>query len=139
MNRHLLPAIVLAAATSFAQAALPIVQPGAWTLKSKVDGQLHESRMCGDPLERVAAAIAAAHAAETLGCRVRIDSPVPRTTDVVVDCPADRASADGTRHVHRGVSELSVNAASMQSVWIDLRRGARHETIEAERVGDCKR
>jgi hypothetical protein len=70
---------------------------------------------------------------------VRVDSHVPRSTNVIVDCPADRASDDGARRVRKGVTELNVNAASMQSVWIDLRRSGRRETVEAERVGDCER
>jgi hypothetical protein len=62
---------------------------------------------------------------------------VPRTTNVRVDCPADRASADGARRVTKGSSELLVNAASMQSVTIELWREGRHETVDAERVGEC--
>ena len=118
-------------------ADLPAVQPGEWVLKSKLNGEPHESRMCGNPLDRVAAAIAAARESEKLGCSVRVDSHVPRTTNVTVDCPADRASDDGARRVRKGVTELNVNAASMQSVWIDLRRAGHRETIDAERVGDC--
>jgi hypothetical protein len=136
MKRHFLAAVLLVAASP-AHAALPTVQQGEWVLKSKVDGQPRESRLCGNPLDRVAAAIDAAREAEKLGCGVRIDAHVPRTVNVVVDCPADRASADGARRVRKGVTELSVNAASMQSVWIDLRRDGRRETIDAERVGDC--
>ena len=83
-------------------------------------------------------AIAAARETEKLGCSVHVASPVPRTTNVVVDCPADRASDDGSRRVRKGVTELNVNAASMQSVWIDLRRAGRRESVDAERVGDCK-
>lgn len=136
MKRRLLPALLLAA-VPFAHAALPTVQPGAWILKSKVNGQRHETKICGNPLDKVAAAIAAARESEKLGCSVRIETPVPRTVNVAVDCPADRASADGTRHVRKGTIELSVNAASMQSVWIDLRRAGHRETVDAERVGDC--
>jgi hypothetical protein len=138
MKRQLLAAVLLAAAFA-ARAALPAVQQGEWVLKSKVGGQPHESRLCGNPLDRVAAAIDAARAAEQLGCSVRIDAPVPRSVNVAVDCPADRASADGARRLRKGVTELSVNAASMQSVWIDLRRDGRRETIDAERVGDCRK
>ncbi|HUJ85313.1 MAG TPA: hypothetical protein VLX30_00500 [Burkholderiales bacterium] len=137
MRLRFLPAVLLAAA-SLARAELPTVQPGEWVLKSKLNGQPHESRLCGNPLERVAAAIAAARASEKLGCSVRVDSHVPRTTNVIVDCPADRASEDGAQRVRKGLTELSVNAASMQSVWIDLRRAGHHETVDAERVGDCK-
>ncbi len=133
-----LTAAVLLAAASAARADLPTVQHGEWVLRSKLNGQPHESRVCGNPLERVAAAIAAARETEKLGCSVRVDSHVPRSTNVVVDCPADRASDDGTHRVRKGVTELNVNAASMQSVWIDLRRPGRRETIDAERVGDCK-
>jgi len=136
MKRRLLPAVLLAAAP-FAHAALPTVQHGAWVLKSKVNGHRHETKICGNPLDKVAAAIAAARESEKLGCSVRIETPVPRTVNVAVDCPADRASADGTRHVRKGTVELNVNAASMQSVWIDLRRAGHRETVDAERVGDC--
>ena len=136
MKRRLLPAVLLAAAP-FAHAALPTVQPGQWVLKSKVNGQRHETRICGNPLDKVAAAISAARETEKLGCSVRIETPVPRTVNVAVDCPADRASADGTHRVRKGTVELSVNAASMQSVWIDLRRAGHRETVDAERVGDC--
>jgi hypothetical protein len=132
-----LSAVLLATATLAHGAELPSLQQGEWVLKSKVNGQPHESRLCGNPLDRVAAAIAAARETEKLGCSVRVASPVPRTTNVVVDCPADRASEDGSRRVRKGVAELNVNAASMRSVWIDLRRPGRRETIEAERVGDC--
>jgi hypothetical protein len=138
LRLRLLPAVLLAAA-SLARADLPAVQRGEWVLKSKLNGTLHQSRMCGNPLERVAAAIAAARESETLGCSVRVDSHVPRSTNVIVDCPADRASDDGARRVRKGVTELNVNAASMQSVWIDLRRAGHRETIDAERVGDCER
>lgn len=139
MSRRLLPAVLLAVASLARGADLPTVQPGEWVLKSKLNGEPHESRLCGNPLERVAAAIAAARETEKLGCRVSVVSPVPRTTNVVVDCPADRASDDGARRVRKGVTRLNVNAASMQSVWIDLRRAGHRETIDAERVGDCKR
>ena len=139
MSRRLLPAVLLAVASLARGADLPTVQPGEWVLKSKLNGEPHESRLCGNPLERVAAAIAAARETEKLGCRVSVVSPVPRTTDVVVDCPADRASDDGSRRVRKGVTQLNVNAASMQSVWIDLRRPGHRETIDAERVGDCSR
>jgi hypothetical protein len=138
MKRKLLSAVLLAAAP-LAHAALPTVQQGEWVLKSKVNGQPRESRLCGNPLDKVAAAIDAARETEKLGCSVRIDSHVPRTVNVVVDCPADRASGDGARRVRKGVTALSVNAASMQSVWIDLRREGHHETVDAERMGDCKR
>jgi len=57
---------------------------------------------------------------------------------VVVDCPADRASADGSRRVRKGITELTVNSGSMQSVMIDLRREGHHETVDAERVGACE-
>ena len=96
MKRRLLPAVLLAAAP-FAHAALPAVQPGQWVLKSKINGQPHETKICGNPLDKVAAAIAAARETEKLGCSVRIETPVPRTVNVAVDCPADRASADGTQ------------------------------------------
>ena len=139
MKPHILPAALLAVASLARGADLPIVQSGEWVLKSKLNGEPHESRLCGNPLERVAAAIAAARETEKLGCRVSVVSPVPRTTDVVVDCPADRASDDGSRRVRKGVTQLNVNAASMQSVWIDLRRPGHRETIDAERVGDCSR
>jgi len=56
----------------------------------------------------------------------------------VVDCPADRASADGSRRVRKGITELTVNSGSMQSVMIDLRREGHHETVDAERVGACE-
>lgn len=136
----LLPlAAALAAAVPVAHAGLPAVQRGEWVLKSKVDGRPHEARLCGNPLDRVAAAIAAAREAEKLGCNVRIERPQPRTVNVSVDCPADRVSSDGAHRVRRGSVWLGVNAASMQSVWIDLRRGGRHETIEAQRLGDCSR
>ena len=138
MKPSLLPAVLLAAASFAHGAELPAVQPGEWVLRSKLNGQPHESRLCGNPLERVAAAIAAARETEKLGCSVHVASPVPRTTNVVVDCPADRASDDGSRRVRKGVTELNVNAASMQSVWIDLRRAGRRESVDAERVGDCK-
>jgi hypothetical protein len=121
--------ILIAAAAPLAQAALPAVQRGEWVLKSKVDGRPHEARMCGNPLDKVAAAIAAARGAEKLGCSVRVENPVPRTVNVSVDCPAGRGRS----------TWLSVNAASMQSVWIELRRGARRESVHAERVGDCSR
>lgn len=138
-SRLLAAAVLLVAAVSLAYGAeLPSVQPGAWVLRSKLNGRPHESRLCGNPLERVAAAIAAARETAKLGCSVRVTSPVPRTTNVVVDCPADRASDDGARRVRKGVTELNVNAASMQSVWIDLRRAGHRETIDAERVGDCR-
>jgi hypothetical protein len=131
------PAALALAVAPLGRADLPTLQSGEWVLKSKLNGQPHESRLCGNPLGRVAAAIAAARETEQLGCSVRITSPVPRTTNVVVDCPSDRASADGSRRVRKGVAELNVNAASMQSVWIDLRRAGYRETVEAERVGDC--
>lgn len=137
--RCLFTAAALAAAVPAAHAALPAVQRGEWVLKSKVDGRPHEARLCGNPLDRVAAAIAAAREAEKLGCSVRVEQPQPRTVNVSVDCPADRASADGAHRVRRGSVWLGVNAASMQSVWIDLRRDGRHETIEAQRTGDCGR
>ena len=136
MKLRLLPAVLLAAAP-FAHAALPTVQPGQWVLKSKVNGQRHETKICGNPLDKVAAAIAAARETEKLGCSVRVETPVPRTVNVRVECPADRASADGTRRVRKGVTELSVNSGSMQSVMIDLRRAGQHENIDAVRVGDC--
>jgi len=120
-----------------AAAELPTVQQGKWVLKSKVNGQPHETQICGNPLDKVAAAIAAARDTEKLGCRVEVRSPVPRTTSVVVDCPADRSNEDGSRRVRKGTSELTVNSASMQSVMIDLRREGRHETVDAERVGAC--
>ncbi len=137
MKLRLLPAVLLAMA-SLARADLPAVQRGEWLLKSRLNGEPHQSRLCGNPLDRVAAAIAAARESEKLGCSVRIDSHVPRTTNVTVDCPADRVSDDGARRVRKGVTELNVNAASMQSVWIDLRRAGQRESIDAERVGDCK-
>jgi len=136
MKRRLLLAVLLAT-VPFAHAALPIVQPGQWVLKGKVDGQPRETKICGNPLDKVAAAIAAARETEKLGCSVRIETPVPRTVNVAVECPADRASADGSRRVRKGTVELSVNAASMHSVWIDLRRAGHRETVNAERVGDC--
>jgi len=119
--------LIAALAAPLAQAALPAVQRGEWVLKSKLDGQPHETRMCGNPLDKVAAAIAAVRGAERLGCSVRVEYPVPRTVNVSVECPSGRA----------GSSWLSVNAASMQSVWIELRRAGRRESIHAERVGDC--
>jgi len=118
-------------------AELPTVQDGKWVLKGKVNGEPHETTLCGNPLDKVAAAIAAARDMEQLGCRVRVASPVPRTTSVVVDCPADRASADGSRRVTKGTTELTVNSGSMHSVMIDLRRAGHHETVDAERVGAC--
>jgi len=137
---YALAALLLAlAAVPVAHAALPVVQRGEWVLKSKVDGRPHEARLCGNPLDKVALAIAAAREAEMLGCSVRVENPVPRTVSVSVDCPADRTSADGAHRVRKGSIWLSVNAASMQSVWIDLRRAGHHETIDAERTGDCSR
>lgn len=135
----LLTAAALVAAVPAAHASLPAVQRGEWVLKSKVGGRPHEARLCGNPLDRVAAAIAAAREAEKLGCSVRVEQPQPRTVNVSVDCPADRVSADGAHRVHKGSVWLGVNAASMQSVWIDFRRDGRHETIEARRTGDCSR
>ena len=132
-------AAALAAAVPVAHAALPVVQRGEWILKSKVDGRPHEARLCGNPLDRVAAAIAAAHEAGKLGCRVSIEQPQPRTVNVSVDCPADRVSADGAHRVRKGSVWLGINAASMRSVWIDLRRDGRHESIHAERTGECSR
>lgn len=137
MKRQLLTAIVLTAAATLAHAALPTVQDGQWLLKSKLNGEPHETEICGNPLTKVAAAIAAAQQTEKLGCSVRIASPVPRTVSVVVDCPADRVSEDGTRRVRKGVTELTVNSGSMQSVMIDLRRDGHRETVDAERVGNC--
>ncbi len=120
-----------------ARAALPVVQDGKWILKSKLDGRPHEVTMCGNPLTKVAAAIAAARETEQLGCSVNVATPVPRATSVVVDCPADRISADGSRRVSKGRTELTVSAASMQWVMIDFRRSGHHETVDAERVGAC--
>jgi hypothetical protein len=132
-------ALVLAAGGTSPAAAgdLPVLQSGKWMVKGKVDGQSYESTLCGNPLDRVAAAIAAARDMEKLGCRVEIRSPVPRTTSVRVDCPADRSSAGGAQRVPKGSSELLVNAASMQSVTIELWREGRHETVDADRVGEC--
>lgn len=123
--RALLGALLLAGVAA-AHGALPIVQPGKWVLKSKVDGTPHEVTICGNPLDKVVAAIAAAHEQEKRGCRVTVREPVPRTMSVVVECP------------NRDKSELTVNSGSMQSVMIDLRRGGRHENIDAERVGACE-
>lgn len=122
--RVFLAAALLAAAS--AHAALPIVQSGRWVLKSKVNGTPHEATLCGNPLDRVAQAIAAARARQQSGCVVTVREPVPRSMSVVVECPG------------REKTELTVNAASMQSVMIDLRRGGHHENIDAERVGACE-
>jgi len=123
--------------TPAARAALPLVQEGKWILKSKLDGKPHEVTVCGNPLAKVAAAIDAARETEKLGCSVRIATPVPRATSVVVECPADRTSADGSRRVRKGKIELAVSAVSMQAVTIDLWRSGHHETVDAERVGAC--
>jgi hypothetical protein len=137
-GRILVGAFLFAAGAALAASSeLPTVQSGKWILKSKLDGKPHEVTMCGNPLDKVAAAIAAARDTEKLGCSVVVRQPVPRATSVVVECQADRVSADGSRRVSKGKTELTVSAASMQWVMIDFRRSGHHETIDAARVGAC--
>ncbi|HXZ53231.1 MAG TPA: hypothetical protein VEH51_14645 [Burkholderiales bacterium] len=126
MSARVVVALAALAAAASAYAALPVVQPGKWVLKSKANGQSQETTLCGNPLDKVAEAIAAAHEREKSGCRVTVREPVPRTTSVRVECP------------DREKSELTVNSASMQSVTIDMWRAGRHETVDAERVGACE-
>jgi hypothetical protein len=136
--RILLGALLFAAGAPLAAGGeLPTVQSGKWLLKSKLNGAPHETTLCGNPLDKVAAAIAAARETEALGCSVRVTSPVPRATRVVVECPATRVSADGLRRVSKGRSELTVSAVSMQAVMIDLWRPGHHESVAAQRVGAC--
>jgi hypothetical protein len=125
MSARIVVALAAFAAAATVHAALPTVQPGKWQLKSKVNGQPHEATICGNPLDKVVEAIAAAREREKSGCRVTVREPVPRTTSVLVECP------------DREKSELTVNSASMQSVTIELWRAGRHETVDAERVGAC--
>ena len=59
--RILLAACLLAAGAALAAGGeLPTVQSGKWILKSKVNGAPHQTTLCGNPLDKVAAAIAAA-------------------------------------------------------------------------------
>ena len=125
MSARIVVALAALAAAATAYAGLPNVQPGKWLLKSKVNGEPHEATICGNPLDKVAEAIAAAHEREKSGCRVTVREPVPRTTSVLVECPDQEKS------------ELTVNSASMQAVTIDMWRAGRHETVDAERVGAC--
>jgi hypothetical protein len=136
--RILLGAFLYAACAMLAAGGeLPKVQSGKWILKSRLNGAPHETTICGNPLDKVAAAIAAARDMEKLGCRVVVRQPVPRATSLVVECPAERVSADGSRRVSKGRTELTVSAASMQAVMIDLWRPGHHETVDAGRVGAC--
>ena len=108
--RILLAACLLAAGAALAAGGeLPTVQSGKWILKSKVNGAPHQTTLCGNPLDKVAAAIAAARDMEQLGCRVVVRQPVPRATSVLVECPAERVSADGSRRVRKGRTELTEN------------------------------
>ena len=125
----MIPRILLALApylfAAAAHAGLPTVQPGKWVLRGKVNGAPHEVTICGNPLDKVAEAIAAAREREKAGCHVTQRTPVPRTVSVVVECPG------------RERAELTINSGSMQSVMIDMRRAGRVETLDAERVGAC--
>ncbi|HXZ93036.1 MAG TPA: hypothetical protein VEG36_09160 [Burkholderiales bacterium] len=125
MSARILVALAALAAAATAYAALPVVQPGKWLLKSRANGEARETTICGSPLDKVAEAIVAAREREKSGCRVTVREPVPRTTSVLVECP------------DREKSELTVNSASTQSVTIELWRAGRHETVDAERVGAC--
>ena len=125
MSARVVAALAALTVAASAYAALPVVQPGKWVLKSKANGQSQETTLCGNPLDKVAAAIAAAREREKSGCRVTVREPVPRSTSVRVECPGKDAS------------ELTVNSASMQAVTIDMWRAGRRETVDAERVGAC--
>ncbi len=126
MSARSVVALAALAAAASTYAALPVVQPGKWVLKSRTNGESQETTLCGNPLDKVAEAIAAAREREKSGCRVTVREPVPRTTSVRVECP------------DKDVSELTVNSASMQAVTIDMWRAGRHETIDAERIGACE-
>jgi len=114
-----------------AAATFPKVQAGLWKVKPE-NGSGHE--VCGDPFERWADGVAQAR---TLGCTVQFTSPAPRTTKLLVDCPASRTDGNG-RNVHKGRGEMTFVMASPVGFTVEIRSvdGAR-EFATFTRAGGC--
>ncbi len=120
--------------------ALPAVQPGLWKIKVNRNGNENQTDHCGDPLENIAREISQAPSVRDLGCESRASSSAARSYSMVVDCPADRVSADGSRSVKKGQTTLSVTSPTQQSVTVSVSstQSGLRETMQGVRVGNCQ-
>jgi hypothetical protein len=118
---------------------LPNMMDGRWSLAVTVNGRSEQREECGDPLAMVKQQVSELAAVEELGCSARTASSGARNFSLVVDCPADRVDANGSRFVRKGQATLIVTSPTPQSFSMTAAAPAMNyrETVDAVRVGDC--
>jgi hypothetical protein len=128
------------APVTFATPALPAVERGLWKLKIDINGKARQEDYCGDPLGSIASDLSGTSAMGSLGCGVHSTTPSPRAVNMVIECPDDRVSKDGSTSVRKGRTDLSLAAPSPTSFTLRVRRTADgyRQTIEGKRVGNCE-
>jgi hypothetical protein len=109
----------------------PRVEPGLWKVKRET-GSEHE--VCGDPFEQWADGVAQSR---QLGCTVQFTSPAPRTTKLLVDCPASRGDGNG-RNVHKGRGEMTFVLSSPVGFTLEVKSlDGQREYATFTRAGGC--
>jgi hypothetical protein len=120
--------------------ALPTVQRGLWKLKSNHNGSESQSDHCGDPLENFAMQLRQISQVQKMGCTARTASSAPRNFSMIVDCPTDWVSADGSQSRKKGQTNMSLDSPTPQSFTMNLRSTSSdvRETVQGVRVGSCQ-
>lgn len=119
---------------------LPTLQRGSWKLNININGNTTLSDYCGDPLEWISQYVSEdLDAARNFGCTVRTTFSAPGSYRIVVDCPSDGVSENGSRRVQKGRTELNVFSPSAQSITYDFTRtaGNSRQIVQGTRVGSC--
>lgn len=119
---------------------LPAMQRGLWKLTASVNGDATQSERCGDPLEDVSAYLSRVNESSKLGCTVRTTSASPRSLSLMIDCPGDRVSEDGSRSVRKARASIAFDSPSAQSFTFNAERTDDNwrESLRGVRVGNCE-
>lgn len=124
---------------STANPSIPALQRGQWKATVNKNGNVTSEERCHDPMTAFSEMIQQSEQMQSVGCRISKTTKGAGNYNLVVDCPADWRSADGSQSIRKGRIEIDVNAPSpqqFQGTVVSTRDNVRM-SVNATRVGNC--
>lgn len=127
------------ATTSTAAPSIPTLQRGIWKATVNKNGKVTSEELCHDPMTAFKRMISESEQLRSAGCRLNTTSKGTGNYNLVVDCPADWVSPDGSQSVRKGKIDIDINVPSphqFSGVVVSTRDNVRM-SVQASRIGSC--
>lgn len=127
------------ASSSTVASSIPILQRGIWKATVNKNGKVTSEELCHDPMSAFTRMIRESEQLRSAGCRLNTTSKGAGNYNLVVDCPADWTSPDGSQSVRKGKIDIDINVPSPHqfSGTVSSTRDNVRMNVQASRVGNC--